>query len=133
MRMAKSETITAKFAIDPVLGKVERVFALQENSYWNADAFLTPVILATLRQFRRSKRVGLPVQYLPKWHLKHPERELSKRQWRKARRRWGRDLDRAIAAFELLANFDAEWRPENQEEIKRGLRVFARIYRSLWD
>jgi hypothetical protein len=126
------------------MGKPVALYALQEHSWWSLDtSFLTPCILAGLRQFRAACSDpdgqwlgGIPGDYLSEGHESFCIED-QKADFKRARKAFMHDLDLAIDAFELMDNdnefVNSDNIVERTQRIDRGLKKFIKIYRSLWD
>jgi hypothetical protein len=84
-----------------------------DSELWNLDHSLAKLILPRLRAFERMTRCYPGDSTSEQWHS---------------------DLRDMIVAFEFIASDDYwEWSTEKDAQIQRGLDLFAKWYRSLWD
>jgi len=84
-----------------------------DSELWNLDITIARFILPRLKRFKKIKQ-GHPAT-------------LTEQQWDKC-------LQKMIVAFALvLAKMDFNRKPQEKEQVKEGLELFAKYLEGLWD
>ena len=96
-----------------------------DSDLWDLDTHLSDLILPRLRRFREMNRMGVPGRFC------NPDNEHVD-DLIVAEEKWNKELDKMIAAFELIAERDFGT-PEEEKKIEEGLESFKTNFRALWD
>lgn len=105
-----------------------------DTACWGVDSWLDGIMPDILEQLKKNKQ-GIPSAYFPENYTgDDPELE------RLAEENWNIDLDKMIETFKIgrqLEELPAELYVENykklDEEFEKGMVLFAKRYRNLWD
>ena len=122
----------------PPCGSVVRLYALQDNTWWDLFTFLSRVILEALILFRHMSAGDGKVGKVPSWFLKDTgydsmTAEEGEAVFDRALSQWHAELDKMIAAFTILDKDDGPADDEQRRIIEDGLLSFACYFESLWD
>ena len=112
--------------------KPEEKEGVKDEELWSLDATLTDYILPRITAFRKMKRHGYPV-----FEPLGAEDKLSDEEWKAIEERsvaeWENILFDIEMAFKTLMDTMHYERSVKQEEaIKHGLALFAKLYDHLW-
>lgn len=111
---------------------------------WSLDHTLAQIIAPALVRLKAESH-GFPsdMPSVVRWHQRFEEErnsnwrdgKESKALWKAGAEEWNSILNEMIWTFETLADDELAFEEEvaNKERIERGLFLFAKHYRSLWD
>lgn len=86
------------------------------KDYWDIQSLLAEVIHAALVDFKNSRRMGYPSCD-----------EINSME------EWDEILDKMILAFRLIKEDDIQVWIDRKKEIRKGKKLFAEYFESLWD
>jgi len=105
-----------------------RTRGFDDSELWSLDTTITDFVAPRLRAFEKMKRCGYPPCYNDNWS---EAKQMGK---------WEEELEIMARAFELMSiyngdayDFDLDKMERDQKTIEKGLRLFGKRYRNLWD
>ena len=98
-----------------------------DSEVWNLDVTIATFILPRLRRLKEIKH-GAPSTLYEGEDMSVDDPE----GWKRAEQRWDEEMNKMLAAFELLADSNL-FEPAQNAIVLEGLQSFARHYGSLWD
>ena len=108
---------------------LQRLFrGYSDIDVWNLDTYLAKVIIKPLKAFRKLDKHGFPASPGRKMDINSTDD-------------WNNTLDQMIEAFQIILDdetdlylgYTSDEIRERDKSVNRGLKLFSKYFRNLWD